>query len=389
MRGRRRGTGSLLLAIPFLLLALTACEDDDFLVGPGPGVGPDPPRAVQVTYWAGAVTVSWELGPAWDGESFLVYSKRNTDADYFLIAEVTSCAGGVCSYTDTNVAEGRTYDYYVSALGFDGLETPSAEAVRVDVPLFTPPPVPDAMEIVALDNANYLVWSANARNADDFSFYRVYLFDGADSFLLGETDSEGFLDLLAANGSTYTYFVTAVDQWGHESQGSVSAEGTPRPDYHGEVLFDHFVRPDASGFIFSDDEGTIPVVSGSDPARDFRLEVDVDGWWLVSSPGVEIHGTGFVTSALKCGPGSDGDCVELEVAPSSGYVTDDVWMEPGISYPVRLAAPGGGVRYGVVRVEMLGQDQEGSPLMIFDWAHQLQAGNPNLSPRAPEGLRAR
>lgn len=389
MCGRRRGLRPTILVVPLLALALAGCQDDDFIVGPGGGFQPDAPRAVAATYWAGAVTVSWELGPAWNGESFLVFSKRSTDPDYFLIAEVTSCVDGVCTYLDTNIAEGRTYDYYVSAIDAQGVETPSAEAVRVDVPSFTAPPVPDGMGVVALDNANFLVWDANARAADDFSFYRVYLFDGQDSFLLGETDSEGFLDLLALNGSTYSYFVTAVDAWGHESQGGPAAEGTPRPDFHGEVVFDHFARPDASGFAFQDDESIVPILAGTDPARHLRLEVDAQGWWLVPAAGVTIHGTGFVTSSLKCGPGSDAGCVALEVAPSGGYVADDVWMEPGISYPIRVAAPEGGFRHGVIRVELLGEDQDGSPLMIFDWAYQLQAGNPNLAPRAPGDLRIR
>jgi hypothetical protein len=389
MRARRRGIGIAILATSALALATAGCEDEDYFAGPGVGAAPDAPRGVAVSYWAGAVTVSWELGAAWDGESFLVYSKRSTDADYFLVAEVTSCADGFCTYTDTNIAEGRTYDYYVAAIGPDGQETPSARAVRIDVPSFTPPPAPDGMAVVALDRANFLVWEANARSADDFSYYRVYLFDGTESFLLGETDSEGFLDLLALNGSTYSYFVTAVDQWGHESQGGPAAEGTPRPDFHGEVLFDHFLRPDASGFAFQEDESTIPVVGGADPSRHLRLEVDPQGWWLVPAVGVSIHGTGFVTSALKCGPGSDAGCVALEQAPAGGYVTQDVWMEPGVSYPVRVAVPGGGSRHGVIRVELLGEDQEGSPLMIFDWAYQLQVGNPNLSPRAPGELRIR
>jgi hypothetical protein len=389
MRGRRRGAGGTILTGGLLLLSLAACEDQDVLIGPPGGVEPDPPRAVAATYWAGAVTVTWELGPAWNGESFLVWSKRSTDADYFLIAEVTSCADGLCSYTDVNVAEGRTYDYYVSALGADGLEAPSAEAVRVDVPLFTAPPEPTGTGVVALDNATFIIWDANARTADDFSFYRIYLSGDDGDFLLGETDSEGFLDLLVENGSTYRYFVTAVDVWGHESGGSGVAEGTPRPDFHEELVFDHFSRPDASGFAFQADEATVPVVSGTDPARHVRLEVDGQGWWLVPAPGVSIHATGFVTSALRCGPAADGGCVALDEAPATGYTVEDVFMEPGITYPVRVPAPGGGVRYGVIRVDMLGEDQEGSALMVFDWAYQLQVGNPALAPRAPEGFTTR
>jgi len=32
----------------------------------------------------------------------------------------------------------------------------------------------------------------------------------------------------------------------------------------------------------------------------------------------------------------------------------------------------------VIRVDLLGYDQDDDALMIFDWAYQVQAGNPDL-----------
>ncbi|NNK62749.1 MAG: hypothetical protein HKO98_06010 [Gemmatimonadetes bacterium] len=376
--------GGLLLG-----LTLAACEDDLFIVPPGGGgSGPAAPRSVAASYYAGAVTVTWELGPGWDGESFRVYGKRASDPDYFLIAEVTNCAGGFCSYSDINILEAETYDYYVAAVDPSGFETASATAVRVDVPFMTPPPVPGQPVVVALDDANYVTWDAAARSADDFAFYRVYLVDQGAGFLLGETDSEGFLDLLAPNGATQAYFVSAVDDSGHESGGSAAAEGTPRPDFHGEVVYDYFARPDLAGFAFQADEFTDPIVDGDSPARHFRMEVDADGWWLVPGPGVTVYGSGFETTALKCGPGADAGCTALEVAPTSGYQAVDLALFTQTTYVLRI--PGnGGDRFAVIRVELLGFDQAGDPLMIFDWAYQLQVGNPNLAPRGAIGTRAR
>jgi hypothetical protein len=34
--------------------------------------------------------------------------------------------------------------------------------------------------------------------------------------------------------------------------------------------------------------------------------------------------------------------------------------------------------YGALRMTLLGTDQFGAGLMIFDWAYQLQGGNPQL-----------
>ena len=39
------------------------------------------------------------------------------------------------------------------------------------------------------------------------------------------------------------------------------------------------------------------------------------------------------------------------------------------------------VHFGAVRVTLLGMDQFGDELMIFDWAYQIQPGNPQLGVR--------
>lgn len=371
-----------------LTLATTACESSDSIVIPGGG-GPGAPEALDAYYYAGAVYVTWELGTTWNGEPFRVYARRSTDADFFLIAEVTNCSQSLCSYTDVNIEPGRSYDYYVAAVDEFGDETATAEAVRVPVPEPVPPPAPDAMEVVALDNANYLRWGARARDTDDFSHYRVYLFLDEQSYLLGETDSEGFLDLLAENGATYSYFATSVDDQGHESEGSAAAEGTPRPDFHGDVVWDYFTRPADAGFAFRETEAEDPLVHGDDPGRHFRLETDADGWWLVPAPDVAVHPSGFETTALKCGVAADVGCVSLDVAPTSGYVVADLNLIPETTYVLRVPGPQGGERYAAVRIQLLGFDQDDHALAIFDWAYQLQAGNPNLAPRGGGGVRVR
>jgi hypothetical protein len=98
-----------------------------------------------------------------------------SDADYFLIAEVTSCAGGVCTSSDTNIEEDVTYEYYVAARDpASAVETPSDFTVEVFAPRRVPPPVPNQADVIALDDANYIVWGDAARGDSDFSFYRVY-----------------------------------------------------------------------------------------------------------------------------------------------------------------------------------------------------------------------
>ena len=366
---RRVLMGSLLS-----MLALGGCRNDGVAVVDPPAA----PEALSASYYAGSVTVSWELGPSWDGEAFRVYSRRITDADFFFIAEVTSCIDGFCTYEDLNVTAGETYEYSVSAFSTaSGLETEGDFTVEVFVPSPTPPPVPDGPLVIALDNSLFLTWGAASRGAADFSFYRVYQADGPDDFLLGETDSEGFVDLLAGNGITYSYFVTAVDTDGHESTGSGIASGTPRPDYHGEIVYSYFDVPTASGFRFEEDEATDPIRDGDDAASHFRFEADVDGtFWIVPLGATEVRDMG-ATTALKCGVGADATCVDVPVAPLSGYTAVAVQMFAGTSYVMKAMGDDGLTHYGVIRVEHLGADQNGD-LMIFDWAYQLQAGSPDL-----------
>ena len=369
---RRAVMASLLMSA-----ALVGC-DNTVLVPVG---DPAAPRNLDAYYYAGVVRVTWELAPDWNQETFRIYSKRVTDADYFLIAEVSSCANGLCAYEDRNILGGQSYEYYVAAVDPDsGVETPSDYSVQVDVPQPTPPPVPTGLQVVALDHANYLRWSGNARDASDFSFYRVY-FDagGGNQYLLGETDSEGFLDQLAQNGQTYSYYVSSVDDQGHESAGSGLASGTPRPDYHGEWLYDHFTQPTMSGFRFQSDESTNPIVNGNSPDRHFRLEVDDTGWWLVPGPGTEVYPTGFETTALKCGVGADASCLDVVSAPGSGYSTQDVALSSQTSYVMRVRGDDGQTHYAVIRVVTLGYDQDDNALVVFDWAYQLVPGERDLA----------
>jgi hypothetical protein len=368
---RRAVVGSVVL-----VLALMACNNDVIYVDDDV---PAAPRALAATYYAGAVTVTWELAPAWNGEAFRVYSRRITDSSWFFIAEVTSCVQEFCSYQDLNVTPGQTYEYLVSAVSStSGVETDSDYSVEVFVPEAIAPPIPNATYVIALDNANYVMWRKASRAAGDFSHYKIYLDDGSEAFLLGETDSEGFLDLLAGNGSTYAYFVTAVDTDGHESDGSVLGEGTPRPDFTGEWIYDFFDVPASSGFRFAEDESILPIVDGSSVDRHFRLETDVNGWWLVPGPGTSVISTGYSTTALKCGVAADAGCVDIVSAPLSGYVAQDVQLFTQESYVLQVVGNDAQIHYGVIRVDLLGLDQNGDGIMIFDWAYQLQAGNPNL-----------
>lgn len=381
---------AILPAMLILLLSAAAqgCGDRERTVlGPAP---PGAPRALDGWYHDRAVHLVWEPAAGWDGDSFRVYGKRRSDARYFRIAEVTNCAGGVCSYTDVNVVAGVTYRYFVVTVGRStGTESPESRTLEVHVPSAVPPTAPTAVEAIALDDAAYLRWEPDPATADAVSHYRVHLIDpdGGADFLLGETDSRGFLDERALNGNPYSYRISAVDRHGHVGPKSPSATAIPRPDFHGEWIGAFGEQPDASGFRFRADETVDPVVAGDDPARHFRLEVDQGGWWLVPGPSAGIHVDAFETTALRCGPASDASCVELRTAPTSGYTSDALELIPQLTYVLRVIGDDGALHYGAVRVELLGTDQGGDAMMIFDWAYQLVPESPRLSPAASPEVR--
>ena len=361
------------------VVLLGACDDDDTILVPLDG--PAPPIGLDAGYYNRAVTVYWELSSGWNGETFRIFGKRVGDASFLVIAEVTSCSAGSCEYTDTNIVSEVSYDYFVSALDPDtGVETDSDGTVRVSVPSFSPPPVPAGLEVVALDATNYIRWNDDARSASDFSAYRIYLLsdEGATQTLLGDSDSPGFLDALAENGVTSSYAVSSVDLFGHESGTSGSAQGTPRPDFTGELVYSFVDEPNSSGFRFPESDQLDPVVSGGSPTRHFRLEADASGWWLVPGPSAEVFQEGVFTTALKCGVAADAQCQDWTTAPLSGYSAVGIAAEPEFTYIWRVFEGDGVARFGAIRVTLLGTDQSGAALMIFDWAYQLQGGNPQL-----------
>jgi hypothetical protein len=332
-----------------------------------------------------SVQVTWLPPAEWDNEVFRVYGKRSSASGFTLIATVTSCTDAGCVYTDRNVAAGVDYEYYVTA--YDertDLETESDFRDVVRVPTNLRPSAPGSVQSVALDNAVYLRWAPNTP-AGSISRYVVYLteVDGeASEYVVGSTDGTGFLDQRAENGSEYRYRIAAVDTFGHYSNLSTETGAIPRPDFSGELVFASADSLAASGFRFQSDETANPIVPGNSPTAHWRLDADLNGWRIVPLNGTQVMEYG-ATRALVCGPGSDAGCTSARVAPGTGYSTAPKAAKAEYSYVFRVIGSDGQPHYAVLRVTMLGTDQNGKDLMIFDWAYQTVPNEPQLlrSPR--------
>jgi hypothetical protein len=322
-----------------------------------------------------AVELSWELPGDWDGEAFRVYGRRSGSSSYALVATVTSCSEGLCRYADTNVAPGQGYDYYVVAVDErSGRESDASERVSATVPQFPSIAAPSGVTVTALDNALFLRWEPSGAER-----YLVFLQDGEDLFAVGETDGSGFLDGRAENGTASSYRVVAVDDDGHASSLSAVAQGTPRPDYHAELVYLHGDSAALSGFRFRSSDGSDPLLPGTDPSAQWRLET-VGGVPSLRPLGQTTVTAGTFTTALACGPGSESDCRAVDRAPAaSSFGSGAVAVAPGFTYVFRVLGDDGQPHYGKVRVTGSGEDAGGKTVLVFDWAYQLRANQPDLN----------
>jgi len=389
-------TKTKILTLAGGLLLAAACNDDpDVILVPGDP--PGEPRDLFVRYeWVlegfdgvtavghPVVDLAWLPPTDWNDEVFRVYGKRASSADYFLIATVTSCTDAGCVYRDRNVAPGEDYEYYVATYdGSTNQETATEFSELVGVPGAARPAAPTTPQAVALDGGVFLGWSPAASGGDNVSRYLVYLtrLDGEEfTYAVGQTDGLGFLDQRAENGSEYGYRVATVDTLGHVSNLSTEAFAIPRPDFSGELVYAYADSAALSGFRFQADEADNPIVSGGSASAHFRLESDFGGYRIVPLNGAQVTEFGF-TTALVCGPGADAGCTAASSAPATGYSTSAIAIDPEYSYVFRVTGDDGQLHYGVVRITVLGTDQDGNDLAIFDWAYQLQPNEPRLEIR--------
>jgi hypothetical protein len=378
-----------------LMLAAACSDDPDVILVPGDP--PGEPRDLFARYeWVlegfdgtnavghPVVELAWLPPSGWDDEVFRVYGKRASSNDYSLIATVTSCTTAGCVYRDRNVAPGTSYDYYVATYDErSNQETTSEFSELVGVPAAARPSAPTAPQSVGLDGGVFLSWTPAASSAGNTSKYLVYLthLDGDEfSYAVGETDGTGFLDQRAENGSEYGYRIATVDTLGHVSNLSAETFAIARPDFSGELIYAFADSAALSGFRFRGDESENPIVSGSSASAHFRLESGAGGYRIVPLNGAQVVEFGF-TTALTCGPNADAGCTAARTAPTTGYTTAPIPVDAEYSYVFRVTGDDGQLHYGVVRIALLGSDQNGNDLAVFDWAYQLQPNTPRLEIR--------
>jgi hypothetical protein len=375
--------------IALLLVLLAACDDGVTDVRLGPGEGGALGEFIAAPTWVdegwngvsepvghAAVQLSWALPAEFRDEVFRVYGRPAGGGRYSLVATVTSCTGGYCYYTDDNVAEGESYDYYVASVDQDrGRELDTTDELRVDVPDYSLPSTPTIERAVGLDGAVFLRWGSTGA-----ARYRVFLErQDEDSvfFEIGSTDGDGYVDLRAENGTTYGYRIAAVSENGVTGARSALLTAVPRPDFHADLLYPLDENADSSGFHFVSSDAESPTLAGDDADAQWRIET-VDGVLSIVPLGQTQVTEGRFTTALTCGPASEANCVSVDEATADlGFDTDPVPVYAGYTYVFRLGS-GSDAHYGKVRVDGVLPDGLDRSAVIFDWAYQLVAGETRL-----------
>jgi fibronectin type 3 domain-containing protein len=177
---------------------LAACSDDD------PVKVVDPPAApsnVQATQVSGGVQVSWTAS---SGATSYNVDKQIVGSGGFI--QIATALSGT-SYTDSDVSEGNSYNYRVTAVGEGGESSPSDPAgVNIPVTELDAP-----TNVTAVENGDDVdvSWSA-VSEADAYTVQRQIVGQGAFIDLATGLTGTSYTDEAPTRGFAYLYRVVAT-----------------------------------------------------------------------------------------------------------------------------------------------------------------------------------
>lgn len=189
------------------------------------------PKSVVARNGDEKAVLSWEPvttrmdGSQYDG--FVGYNVyRGTETGRYDEAPMNKEPLRTNSYTDTSAKNDRTYYYIVRSVDSPALpwkESLDSGEVSATPRDMTPPDRPTGFTVVPGVNRAFLTWNENKEH--DLAGYYVYRSTrsgrGYERITVKPLVRTTFSDQTAKSGHTYYYMVTAVDQAGNESAGSI------------------------------------------------------------------------------------------------------------------------------------------------------------------------
>jgi len=223
----------------------------------------------------------------------------------------------------------------------------------------TPPAVPSGVTSITGDGSVTLYWHPNSEA--DFEGYRIYRGFAPTGYydLMGSSVSAYWVDQNVVNGETYFYAVSAYDRNGNESELSYDiVHDTPRPEGRGVVLWDYLEFPNDAGFNFSEEM----VQAWDERSTDIYYEFDPNleaSFMNCRDDDTDIQDFGYIDSLD-----------DIDWAPENGW-SGLGWVELIVGHGYIVWTRDN--HFAKFRVT-----QVGGECVKFDWAYQVDPGNPEL-----------
>jgi fibronectin type 3 domain-containing protein len=179
-----------------------------------------PPAAPAVTATSANGTVELVWAQVAGAVSYTIARSSSSGTGYATLAQIS--AGTTTSYTDSNVVNGTTYYYVITASNGTCSSVDSAEVSAA--PACTAPTSPTGLAATPGDKSVTLKWTASA-GAISYSIYRKATGDQTYK-LVNSTSTTTFTDTTVANGTVYSYVLTASNG-SCSSANSTEAQVTP------------------------------------------------------------------------------------------------------------------------------------------------------------------
>lgn len=179
------------------------------------GSGPSVPTDLGATAVSTeSIALSWS--PSTDSESGIAYYRL-----FRAGAEIASPAG--TDFLDTGLVSGTAYEYRVSAVNGDGLESDLSAAASATTLTDEGPPAPTGLTATPLDASQIrLAWTAPEGGAAGYNVFR-------DQVFIGTVMATAFVDTGLEPATTYLYSVASLDSDGIQGPMSGQISGTTSP----------------------------------------------------------------------------------------------------------------------------------------------------------------